>query len=57
VRQYHVRYIYVGQLERIAYPGDGMLKFDRLELAGQIDRVYTNPRVAIYRVPAENIRY
>ncbi len=51
VRQYNVRYIYLGQLERIAYPGEGLDKFARLERSGQLELVYANARTSIYRVP------
>ncbi|MHB1355162.1 MAG: DUF2298 domain-containing protein [Anaerolineae bacterium] len=50
-RQYDVRYIYLGQLERLAHPGAGLDKFSRLAAEGKLERVYANERTEIYRVP------
>jgi YYY domain-containing protein len=51
VARHHVRYIYVGQLERVLYGGYGLDKFDRLANAGSLERAYANDRVTIFRVP------
>ncbi len=51
VARYGVRYIYVGPLERILYPAEGLDKFESLAAAGGLERVYANERVTIYRVP------
>jgi hypothetical protein len=53
LRRYHVRYIYVGQLERYLYGGPGLTKFERLADDGALARVYHNELVDIYRVPAD----
>lgn len=62
LHQYHVSYVYVGQIEREGFPNDaggwpqpyppsGLLKFELMTTAGQLDRVYTNRwGVTIYRV-------
>ncbi|MBI4339874.1 MAG: hypothetical protein HY680_07960 [Chloroflexi bacterium] len=50
--RYNVRYIYVGQLERLYYPAEGLAKFDNM--AGQgVTLVYPNPGVKIYEVRRE----
>ncbi|MBI4297091.1 MAG: glycosyltransferase family 39 protein [Chloroflexi bacterium] len=54
LRKYNVSYIYVGTLERLYYPGDGLAKFEAM--AGeQLEMVYpnsqeSNPEVKIYKV-------
>lgn len=50
LRRYRVRYIYVGQLERNAYPGPGLAKFEELSQAGTLARVFHNDIVDIYEV-------
>ena len=49
LRKYDVGYVYVGELERISYPGGGLKKFDS-ELSGDLDRIEVNEHVTIYRV-------
>ncbi len=49
--KYGVRYVYVGQLERLYFPPTGIAKFEQLAHAGVITRVYTNDAVTIYKVP------
>lgn len=56
LRRYRVGYVYVGRVERKAYPAAGLSKFrtdeDRFQL------VYENPEVQIYRVaggPAQDV--
>ncbi|MSQ33883.1 MAG: hypothetical protein EXR60_05655, partial [Dehalococcoidia bacterium] len=49
LRQYQVRYVYVGQLERNYYAAPGLAKFEAM--AGPaLEVVYRNPQVTIYRV-------
>jgi YYY domain-containing protein len=43
LRQYRVRYVVVGDLERITYPGDGLGKFEDLG-----EKVFENQRTAIF---------
>ena len=52
LRKYDVEYIYVGELERLYYPEDGIRKFDDA-LSGALDNVYENERVKVYRVRDE----
>jgi YYY domain-containing protein len=53
VRRHSVRYVYVGQLERIAYGEGGAQTLAALAQAGRLVRVYHNDRVDIYEVPVE----
>ncbi len=50
IRQLHIHYIYIGQLERVTYDAAGLAKFDAMRQAGVLDVVYQNPKVMIYRV-------
>ena len=43
LREYRVRYVIVGDLERITYPGNGLSKF---EVLGR--KVFENDRTGIY---------
>ena len=52
LRKYDVGYVYVGELERISYPGGGLKKFDS-ELSGELERIEVNDFVTIYRVREE----
>ena len=52
LRKYDVGYVYVGELERISYPGGGLKKFDS-ELSGDLERIEINDFVTIYRVVEE----
>jgi uncharacterized membrane protein len=45
----HIKYIYVGQLERIVYPAAGLAKFDRA-VGSYLTLAYENPRTKIYQV-------
>ncbi|MDA0264002.1 MAG: DUF2298 domain-containing protein [Chloroflexi bacterium] len=45
MRQYRVKYVVVGDLERIAYPGQGLDKFDNLA-----KKVFENQGAAIYEI-------
>jgi YYY domain-containing protein len=54
LRRYGVKYIYVGQLERLYYPGPGLDKFEQQR--GRLwDLVYENKEVRIYRVIEEGL--
>ena len=46
---YNVRYVYLGQLERLYYPGRGIEKFGGA-LAGYLEPVFKSEAVTIYRV-------
>jgi len=47
--EYDVRYIVVGQLEQIYYPGDGLLKFEQYN--GTLwKEVFRDRQTAIYEV-------
>jgi YYY domain-containing protein len=48
LRRYGARYVYVGLLERLHYPGVGLSKFDRDSQHWR--RVYENAHVSIYRL-------
>ena len=49
LNNYGVEYIYLGQLERLYYPGDGLLKFEQFN--GQLwDKVYDQAGVQIYHL-------
>ena len=55
LEKYNVRYIYVGQLERLYYPQPGLDKFELMSKDGLLEPVYPtptspNPEVKIYRV-------
>jgi YYY domain-containing protein len=50
IRELHVSYIYVGQLEQAVYDPAGLAKFDRMQEEGYLDLVYENEKVKIYRV-------
>jgi YYY domain-containing protein len=50
IRELHVSYIYVGQLEHTVYDPAGLAKFDRMQEEGYLDLVYENERVKIYQV-------
>lgn len=49
LQKYGVRYIYVGALEQIYYPGKGLEKFDA-ENGRLWDEVYANEQVKIYKL-------
>ena len=53
LRRHDVRYVYVGQLERIAYGEGGARTLEALARDGRLERVYHNDRVDIYEVPAD----
>jgi YYY domain-containing protein len=47
--RYRVEYIYVGQQERVYYPGPGLEKFEQM-VGSDLERVYRQGAVTIYRV-------
>jgi YYY domain-containing protein len=50
IRELHVSYIYVGQLEQTVYDPNGLAKFDEMVQRGELEVVYENERTRIYRV-------
>lgn len=50
IRELHVSYIYIGQLEHAVYDPVGLAKFDEMVRRGELEVVYENERVKIYRV-------
>jgi uncharacterized membrane protein len=53
VLKYDVRYIYVGEVERIYYPGPGLDKFEQMRADGRLNLVYHNDQVKIYEVTSQ----
>ena len=51
---YNVRYVYLGQLERLYYPGAGLEKFAG-GMAEYLAPVFTSEAVTIYRVRGEGL--
>ncbi|MSQ07950.1 MAG: hypothetical protein EXR44_01405 [Dehalococcoidia bacterium] len=51
IRKYGVRYVYVGELERVLYPEEGIAKFDRMAADG-LRVVYQNEKVTVYEYVA-----
>ena len=49
MRKYGVEYVYIGQLERLYYPAQGLAKFDEA-MAPSLDEVYRTEQVRIYRL-------
>jgi YYY domain-containing protein len=49
MRKYGVEYVYLGQLESLYYPGDGIKKFEG-ELSEHLEQVYQNEHVRIFRL-------
>jgi uncharacterized membrane protein len=45
-----VGYVYVGQLERLLFSTEALRKFDVMAELGDLEVVYHNPDVTIYRV-------
>ncbi len=53
LRQYEVKYVVLGELERAHYPDHGIRKFDQMAGQGWLEEAYRNEGVTIYRVPDE----
>ncbi|MEE8443625.1 MAG: DUF2298 domain-containing protein, partial [Dehalococcoidia bacterium] len=49
LRENNVKYVYVGELERLYYPEEGLSKFNKMQDYGVV-LVYTNPEVDIFEV-------
>ena len=49
LREVRIEYVYLGPLERIEYP-QAAAKFEYMALSGQLEVVYQNELVTIYRV-------
>ncbi|HLF05455.1 MAG TPA: hypothetical protein VI855_09600, partial [Dehalococcoidia bacterium] len=49
LRQYQVRYIVVGELERAYYSPQGLQKFEEMARRGVISLVFNSPKVQIYQ--------
>ncbi|HLF71014.1 MAG TPA: DUF2298 domain-containing protein, partial [Dehalococcoidia bacterium] len=49
LRKYDVRYVILGQAERLYYPAAALRKFDS-GLGGTLEVAYKNPKLTIYRV-------
>ncbi len=54
LREYNVRYIYVGRLERLYYGATGLAKFDSM-VGNELDLAYQNRDVKIYEVKEEGV--
>jgi uncharacterized membrane protein len=50
LREFDVRYVVVGPMERAYYPVDGLAKLERMTTDGRLRVVYQNPGVTIYEV-------
>lgn len=50
LRKYGVRYVYLGPLERLYYPAEGLAKFPTMVRQGLLKLAYENPHVSIYEV-------
>jgi len=48
--KYDVRYVYVGEVERVYYPASGLAKFESMRAEGLLRLAYHNERVQIYEV-------
>ena len=49
MRKYDVEYVYLGQVERLYYPAEGIQKFDDM-LGEHLDEVYRSKQVSVYRL-------
>ncbi len=50
LREYNVRYIVVGPLERSYYRAEGLAKFEQMAIQGRLEAVFSNDEVTIYKV-------
>ena len=48
LEKYNVKYVVVGDLERVFYPGDGTGKFDIIAQQGAAAKVFDSGHTAIY---------
>ena len=48
--QFHVKYIYIGDMERVYYNANGLAKFDAMVGMGKLKVVYQNDHVKIYEI-------
>jgi YYY domain-containing protein len=53
LRQYRVKYIYLGELEHAVYPVEGLGKFERWVDDGFLREVYRNAGVVLYEVTGQ----
>ena len=49
LEHYNVKYVYLGRLERLYFPGPGLAKFDS-GLSDRLTKVFENEDVSIYEV-------
>ena len=49
IQKYGVKYIFVGNLEKLYYPSSGLIKFET-GMSGLMEPVYESNEVTIYRV-------
>jgi uncharacterized membrane protein len=50
LQEYDVRYIVVGPLEHLHYQSAGLAKFEKMAVAGSLQKVFYNAEVTIYEV-------
>ena len=50
MRRYGVNYVYLGPTEKAYYQPAGIAKFGAMAQQGQLEQVYSNSEVTIYRV-------
>ncbi|HLF28853.1 MAG TPA: DUF2298 domain-containing protein [Anaerolineae bacterium] len=50
IQRYGIKYIYVGELEKMYYPAEGLAKFDQMVQEGALRIAHENPAVKIYEV-------
>ncbi len=50
LHRYGVKYVYLGTLERLYYPPEGINKFAQMARRGTLREAYTNQRVTVYEV-------
>jgi YYY domain-containing protein len=53
IRRYGVKYVYVGELESVTYPAEGLAKFQRMAASG-LRPVYRNDKVTVYEYTPVN---
>jgi uncharacterized membrane protein len=50
LKDLHVGYVYIGELERLLFSADALRKFDVMAELGELEVAYQNPAVTIYQV-------